>query len=46
MSGSPLLIQNEEDDHFYAVGMHHGLLKGERKVTGGVFFNKTVISTI
>ena len=40
MSGSPLFIENENNGEFYVVGIHHGLLKGEKQITGGVYLTE------
>ena len=40
MSGSPLFIENNNNGEFYVVGVHHGLLKGEKDKTGGVYLTE------
>ena len=46
MSGSPLFVENENDGHCYVMGIHHGLLKGDRENTGGAYLTEKTISHI
>ena len=41
MSGSPLFAENRNDGYCYVVGIHHGLLKGDRDNTGGAYLTET-----